>query len=77
MESKSDILKVREYLGIVVEIKADDPAVTQREIVQSIFKIPGVTAIKYIRRRADRIIVISESELAKYGLKIKIEGGKP
>ncbi|HEC82430.1 MAG TPA: hypothetical protein ENI53_00910 [Thermoplasmatales archaeon] len=55
MESKSDILKVREYLGIVVEIKADDPAVTQREIVQSIFKIPGVTAIKYLNLPVSRL----------------------
>jgi len=59
---------------MVIEIKAEDPAATQREVVQQIFRIPGVVDIKYITRRADKIFVLPEKELEKHGLKI---GGGP
>lgn len=70
-ESRNEILKVKEYVGIVVEIKGEDNAKIQRDIIQRIFSTPGVTGIKYQIRSADKIIVIREPELKKYGLAIR------
>ena len=70
-KSKNEILKIKEYVGIVIEIKGEDNAKIQREIIQKIFSTHGVIGIKYQIRSADRIVVVREPELRKYGLAIR------
>ena len=71
-QKHEEVLKVKEYLGIVIEIKSEDNAKTQREAIAQLFKVDGVTGIIYQRRTADKLIVLPERELEKYGIKIKV-----
>ena len=70
-QKQDEILKVKEYFGIVVEIMSEDNARTQREIVDQIFKTQGVSRIIYQCRRADKIIVVPEKELERMGIKLR------
>jgi len=57
-------LKVKEYFVVIVELRSDDNASLQREIVETIHKKSGVTAIIY-QKRTDKLKVIPERQLEK------------
>ena len=60
-----EILKVKEYFVVIVELRSDDNASLQREIVETIHKKSGVTAIIYQKRTVDKLKVIPERQLEK------------
>ena len=71
MKEKNEALKVKEYLGIVVEIKSEDNAITQRKAIENHFKTPGVQKIIYQRRTADKILIIPEREIPRRSIMVK------
>jgi len=64
-QMQNEVLKVKEYFVVIVELRSDDNASLQREIIETIHKKSGVTAIIYQKRTVDKLKVIPERELEK------------
>jgi len=64
-QMQNEVLKVKEYFVVIVELRSDDNASLQREIVETIHKKSGVTAIIYQKRTVDKLKVIPERQLEK------------
>lgn len=64
-QEEKEILKVREYLGVVVELRSDNTQKAHRRIIEKIFNDPDVSGVKYQVRTVEKIRVIPESKLKR------------